>query len=215
MSEDLRDKLAKLAKQAEDQGGDHADTFESAEKEELSKADKVDKFEKSQKEDKDKDTKTSKKDKSLQEKLKEAETKCAEMEDQYKRLMADYRNLSTRVNKEREDLHKYASVSTVEKLLPSVDNFDFALKSINENTKIEDAKKSIDILKIQLLTCLKSCGVEQIDSAKKFNPEFHEAVSTVKDSDKDEGTILEVVKEGYKIGDRVIRAALVVVSSKE
>lgn len=151
----------------------------------------------------------------LTEELNKVKAEFAELDDQNKRLLADYQNLSKRVTRERVESQKYAAVSAVESLLPALDNFDYAKKSVGEDLKQEDVVKSIDMLKDQLITCLKSVGLEIIDTTIPFNPEFHEAISNLKDPSKEEGTIIEVVKTGYKIKDRVIRPAMVVVSTKE
>lgn len=209
MNKDLRDKIEDLHKNDHNDSGnpeDYSDQFKSSEeKDNMSAKQEIDQFEKA--EAKPQETKKKPQD--------DMAHKYAELEDQYKRLMADYKNMSKRMNKEREEIHKYAAQVTIEKILPAMDNFDFAAKSINENTDAAEAKKSIEMLKTQLVMSLAACGLETINTNSKFDPQFHEAISKVKDESKEEGTIVEVVKEGYKIGDRVIRAAMVVVSTKE
>jgi molecular chaperone GrpE len=147
--------------------------------------------------------------------LEEQRNKYSELEDQYKRLWADQQNIVNRFNRERLDIVRYAASNTIEALLPALDNFDFAKRSINGNTKPEDILKSIEMLQDQLINSLKSVGLEQIDTSSTFNPEHHEAVHKVVDTNKPEGTILEVIKKGFKLNDKVIRVATVVVSTKE
>ena len=142
------------------------------------------------------------------------QTKYDELEDQYKRLWADQQNMINRFNREKQDLYKYAAASTLEAILPALDNFDFAKKSINENTNFEEIVKSINMLQEQLVMSLKSVGLEEVDTSSTFNPEFHEAVSSLPDPEKEEGTILEVLKKGFKVKDKVLRVATVVVSTK-
>ena len=152
------------------------------------------------------------------ENLNEEETlkqKCAELEDQYKRLMADFKNMSKRVERERQEIRKYASVNTIESILPAIDNFEFAKKSLSDEISKEDVLRSLDMLKTQFMQILNNEGLEPVKTDGVFNPEFHEAVSKIKDPEKEEGTIIEVLKEGYKINGRVLRAATVVVSTKE
>ena len=122
--------------------------------------------------------------------------------------------MSKRMQREREDAHKFAAVNTIEKILPAIDNFDFAKKSIKEDTDFSEIIKSIEMLKAQLLMSMQSVGLEEIDVSGKFNPEFHEALSQIIDPEKEEDTIVEVIKPGYKFKDKVIRVASVVVSSK-
>jgi molecular chaperone GrpE len=158
---------------------------------------------------------TSKKPEEIGKEFSELKTKYEELEDQYKRLWADQQNMLNRFNRDKQDLLKYAASNTLETILPALDNFDFAKKSINSETSFDEILKSIDMLQLQLLMSLKAVGLEEIDSSGIFNPELHEAVSHLKDPEKPEGTILEVLKKGFKVKDKVLRVATVVVSSKE
>jgi molecular chaperone GrpE len=144
----------------------------------------------------------------------ELKTKFDELDDQYKRLWADQQNMVSRFNREKADIQKYAAVSTLEAILPALDNFDFAIKSLNENTKFEEVIKSIGMLQEQLIMCLRAVGLEEIDTNCLYNAQLHEAISNQVDAEKPEGTILQVLKKGFKLKDRVIRPALVVVSTK-
>jgi molecular chaperone GrpE len=147
--------------------------------------------------------------------LSELQAKYQELDDQYKRLWADQQNIIKRNQRERQDLLKYAAANTVEAILPALDNFEFAKKSINGNTSHEEVIKSIDMLQEQLLMSLKSIGMTEIETNKSFNAELHEAIAKVKDPSKEEGTIVEVLKKGFKLNDRVLRVATVVVTTKE
>lgn len=147
--------------------------------------------------------------------LVELKTKYEDLEDQYKRLWADQQNMMNRFNREKQEIVKYAAANTLENILPALDNFDFAKKSITTETSHEEIIKSIDMLQQQLLMCLKAVGLEEIDTNCKFNPELHEAVTSIVVPEKPEGSIAEVLKKGFKLRDKVLRVATVVVSSKE
>lgn len=147
--------------------------------------------------------------------LVDLKNKYAELDDQYKRLWADQQNMVSRFNRDRVDLLKYAASNTLEAILPALDNFDFARKSINENTRMEDILKSFEMLQDQLISSLRSVGLEEINTKITYNPELHEAVHKIVDASKPEGTILEVLKKGFKVHDKVLRVATVVVSTKE
>ena len=147
--------------------------------------------------------------------LTELQAKYQELDDQYKRLWADQQNIIKRNQRERQDLVKYAAANTVEVILPALDNFEFAKRSINPNTSHEEVIKSIDMLQEQLLMSLRSIGMAEIETNKGFNAELHEAISQVKDPSKEEGTIVEVLKKGFKLNDKVLRVATVVVTTKE
>lgn len=158
---------------------------------------------------------SSKKEQELAKELADLKAKYAELDDQYKRLVADQQNMSKRFVKEREDIHKFAAENTIQSILPAIDNFGFAKKSLNEKMSLEDMQKSFDMLKMQLLQCLQSIGLEQIDTKIPFDPQVHEAISKIKDESQKENTIVEVAKEGYKLKGKVIRAASVIVSTQE
>ena len=140
--------------------------------------------------------------------------KLAELDDNYQRLWADQQNMLKRFQREKQDLYKSAAIAAIENIIPALDNFDFAKKSINAETHFEDFIKSLDMLQSHILMSLKAMGLEEIDTNLPFNPELHEAVTSVPNPELEEGTIIEVAKKGYKLKDRVIRAAAVVVSSK-
>jgi len=138
----------------------------------------------------------------------------AELDDKYKRLWADQQNMQKRLQREREDIYKYAAVSTIESILPAIDNCEFALKSINANTKLEEVVKGIEMLKNQLLMSLQAIGLEEIDTKSGYKAELHEAINSVVDASKAEGSILDVIKKGFKLRDKIIRPATVVVSKQ-
>ena len=147
--------------------------------------------------------------------LSELQTQYQELDDQYKRLWADQQNMIKRNQRERQDLLKYAAANTVEAILPALDNFEFAKKSINENTSLAEVIKSIDMLQEQLLMSLRSIGMTEIETNQGFKAELHEAISKVTDPSKAEATIIEVLKKGFKLNDKVLRVATVVVTTKE
>lgn len=147
--------------------------------------------------------------------LSELQAKYQELDDQYKRLWADQQNIIKRNQRERQDLIKYAASNTIEAILPALDNFEFAKKSINPNTSHEDIIKSIDMLQEQLLMSLKSIGMTEVETHQGFKAELHEAISKITDPSKPEGTIIDVLKKGFKLNDKVLRVATVVVSTQE
>ena len=137
-----------------------------------------------------------------------------ELDTNYKRLWADQQNMLKRFQKEKDDLRKFAAANTVEAILPALDNFDFAKKSLKPDTDFNEVLKSFDMLKTQFQMALQSVGLQEIPTNVPFDPAKHEAVTNVPSPDHEPGTIIEVVKPGYVIGERVVRAATVVVASK-
>ncbi|MCH2226501.1 MAG: nucleotide exchange factor GrpE [Candidatus Caenarcaniphilales bacterium] len=137
-----------------------------------------------------------------------------ELDSSYKRLWADQQNMLKRFQKEKDDLRKFAAANTIEAILPALDNFDFAKKSLNQDTAFEEIIKSFDMLKSQFQMALQAVGLSEIATNVPFDPTKHEAVTNVPSAEHEPGTIIEVVKPGYILGERVVRAATVVVASK-
>jgi molecular chaperone GrpE len=116
-----------------------------------------------------------------------------------------------RFQKDKDDLRKYGAQSTIEAILPAIDNFDFAKKSIKMETAFEEILKSFDMLKMQFQMSLQAIGIAEVKTDVLFDPTLHEAVTSVPSEEHPEGTILEVIKTGYQLQGKVIRPALVVV----
>lgn len=125
------------------------------------------------------------------------------------RLQADFINYKNRVEREKKNIYSYALEDIFSQLLPVLDNFERALNSMEkDNSYYEGVKMIYD----QMLDVLKKNGLKEIDCLDKpFDPNFHHAVIT-EDSDKEEGTILEVFQKGYMLNDKVIRPSMVKVA---
>lgn len=134
-----------------------------------------------------------------------------ETTDRLKRLMAEFDNFKKRSAKEREGLYNSLLADIVSSFLPVVDNLE---KAVNSNTEDEGYKQGIELVLKQFMDVLASLGVKEIEGVgSAFNPEYHEAVSSVQDETLGEKEIKEVFRKGYKIGDRVIRHSMVVVAN--
>ena len=134
-----------------------------------------------------------------------------EQEDRLKRLMAEFDNFKKRSAKEREGLYNSLLSDIVGSFLPVVDNLE---KAVNSNTEDEGYKQGVELVLKQFMDVLNSLGVKEIEGVgSTFNPEYHEAVSLVQDENLGEKEIKEVFRKGYKIGDKVIRHAMVVVAN--
>jgi len=134
-----------------------------------------------------------------------------ELEDRYKRILAEFENFKKRSSKEREGLYNSILSDVVEVILPVVDNLENAAKV---ETGDEEYKKGIELVLKQLKDVLASKGVEEIKTVgETFDPELHEAVSSIQDENLGEKEIAEEYRKGYKIGNRVIRHSMVVVAN--
>ena len=166
------------------------------------------------------DKNTQKKVKNIQDSLvDELKTKLKDAEDKLLRSLAENDNLRKRHDKEIEDNSKYAIKNLSYSLLNVADNLQRALESI-PNTEasglddniIKNLIIGIKAVEKELIDSLEKHGVTKFDSInQKFNPEIHQAVSKVH-NEKVDGTIVEEMQKGFKIGDRLLRPAMVVVS---
>ena len=130
--------------------------------------------------------------------------------DRLKRLMAEFDNFKKRNAKEREVLYSSILIDVVSKLLPVLDNLE---KAASAETQDTNYKQGVELILKQYTDVLTSFGVTQIESiGKTFDPELHEAVSMVQDESLGEKEIKEEFRKGYKLGDKVIRHAMVVVN---
>ena len=166
------------------------------------------------------DKNTQKKVKNNQDSLvDELKTKLKDAEDKLLRSLAENDNLRKRHDKEIEDNSKYAIKNLSYSLLNVADNLQRALESIPnseasglDDNVIKNLVIGIKAVEKELIDSLEKHGVKRFDSInQKFNPEIHQAVSKVH-NEKADGTIVEEMQKGFKIGDRLLRPAMVVVS---
>ncbi len=130
--------------------------------------------------------------------------------DRLKRLMAEFDNFKKRASKEREQLYNSLVADIMMAFLPVMDNLE---KAINTNTGDEGYKQGMELVAKQFKDVLKSFGLEEIKTEGEiFNPILHEAVSSIQDDTKESQEIIEEFRKGYKMGDKVIRHAMVVVN---
>ena len=134
-----------------------------------------------------------------------------ELTDRYKRVLAEFENYKKRSSKERENLYNLILADVVESMLPIVDNLENAVKAETED---EEYKKGVEMVLQQFKIVLGSKGVEEIKTVgETFDPELHEAVSSIQDDKLGEKEIVEEYRKGYKIGTKVIRHSMVVVAN--
>ena len=143
--------------------------------------------------------------------LKQKQAELDDITDRYKRILAEFENHKKRSQKERENLYNMILSDVIEAMLPILDNLENAVKV---ETKDEEYKKGIELVLKQFQDTLKSKGVEEIKAlGETFDPELHEAVSSVQDDTKGEKEIVQEYRKGYKIGTKVIRHSMVVVAN--
>ena len=137
------------------------------------------------------------------------------------RYLAEIDNLTKRFDKEREDTFKYAVTEFANEIILVADNFVRVTESISlinkdDKDKVKPLIEGVDLIFKDFLKTLEKFEIKQIDClGKKFDPNFHQAVSEEANNDKETGEIIKVVQTGYLIQDRLLRPASVVVAKKE
>lgn len=134
-----------------------------------------------------------------------------ETTDRFKRIMAEFENFKKRSSKERDGLYSSLVADIITAFLPVQDNLE---KAIQAKTEDEGFKQGIELVTKQISEIFNKFGVEEIETiGKPFDPELHEAVSMVQDETLGEKIVKEEFRKGYKIGNKVIRHAMVVVAN--
>jgi molecular chaperone GrpE len=143
---------------------------------------------------------------------------AAKAEEHWNRLLqtaADFENFKKRAARERTEATQYANVALLQKLLPILDNFEMAqIAAQNAQTDtVASLQAGVAMIQQQLKNVLTDSGLEEIDaSGKVFDPMFHEAVSQQETAEMPEGQVIQQIRKGYKLRDRLLRPATVVVA---
>ena len=146
-----------------------------------------------------------------EEKIEALEKERDALNDKFLRICAEYDNFRRRSQKEKDGLYGDIKANTVTQFLPVYDNLERALK---QNTEDEAYKKGVEMIMTQFCTTLEKLGVTEIEClGEKFDPALHNAVMHVEDEEKGENEIVEVFQKGFKLGDKVIRFAMVKVAN--
>lgn len=151
------------------------------------------------------------------EELKARAAKAEEHWERYVRTAADFENFKKRAAREREDMARYAHQSLLGRLIPVLDNFESALAAAQtaQAGSADSLKTGVNMILEQFKSVLAEAGLEEIDATgQAFNPSLHEAVSQQETSDVPEGQVVQQLRKGYRLRDRLLRPATVVVSKK-
>lgn len=148
----------------------------------------------------------------LQKKLEEANRQLEKQKDILLRTAAEYDNYRKRTAREKDALYGEATAAAVLEILTVVDSLERALEQ--KECSAEDMRKGVELVYKQMQSALDKLGVQEMGrEGETFDPAFHNAISHVEDEDKGESVIVKVFQKGYKIGDRVIRHAMVQVAN--
>jgi molecular chaperone GrpE len=138
--------------------------------------------------------------------------KYAQLREQTLRLAAEFDNYKKRVKKEIDNAENMGKASLINDMLPVIDEFELAIMAMG-NSK-EHVAKGIEMLYSNFMDVLKKEGLKEVEADGIFDPYKHEIIM-VRESDKKDGTILEVVKKGYMFETRLIRPTSVIISKKK
>ena len=145
---------------------------------------------------------------------KSIEEKLAEAQEQVLRTLADSENLRRRLEREKEDLGNYIVSNFAKEILAVVDNLQRAIKSIEDKKEDKNALSTfvegIELTEKQLISSLEKFKINKINTVDEpFDPNLHQAMFEVEGNDYESGKISEVIQDGYTIGDRLLRPAMV------
>jgi molecular chaperone GrpE len=154
------------------------------------------------------------------EELDELRQRAAKAEENWDRLLrqtADFENYKKRMARERQEAVKFANEGLLQKLLPVLDNFEMALTAAQsaQTDGVKSLQDGVTMILQQLRQALIEAGLEEIDAmGKPFDPNFHEAVSQQETAEVPEGQVVMQLRRGYKLRDRLLRPASVIVAKK-
>ena len=148
--------------------------------------------------------------------LKSQAAKATDHWSNYVRAVADLDNYKKRAARERSEAISYANQSLLEKILPVLDNFEMALAATQTNAadNIKSLADGVAMIQTQLKSALAEAGLEEIDATgKPFDPNFHEAISQQESTAVPDHHVLQQLRKGYKLRDRLLRPATVIVAT--
>lgn len=158
----------------------------------------------------DKSKKSKAETEKLRKELEKAEEKIAETEDKYLRVAAEYDNFRRRSKEEKDGIYSDAKADAIKELLPLIDNLERA----KGFTSAEKVAEGLEMILGTLPDVLAKLGITEFgEKGEKFDPNIHSAIMHVEDESLGEGEIVEVFQKGYRIGDKIIRYAMVQVAN--
>lgn len=144
--------------------------------------------------------------------LQKLQKEFEEHKQQHLRVLAEYDNFRKRTANEKSAIYNNAVSDTVKELLPIADNIERALGQ--ENASAEDMKKGVEMIEHQIQACFEKLGLTEMGKVgEAFDPNLHNAVAHIEDESLGENVIAAVYQKGYKLGDRVVRHAMVQVAN--
>lgn len=151
---------------------------------------------------------------SLKLKLKEQESYSKDLLDKFQRTLAEFDNFRKRSSIEKSNMFDNGASYSIEKLLPILDNFERAIDASSEDEKQSSIFKGLSMIHSQMLEAFTSLGLSEIQGVgSTFDPNFHNAVLHIEDSQLEQNIIVEVLQKGYTFKDKVLRPSMVKVAN--
>jgi molecular chaperone GrpE len=152
-------------------------------------------------------------DEPLQEEQEERveEQQPSEQDDRLLRLAADFENYKKRAARERQEYVALANERIVKELLPILDDLERALNAAEQHEEAQ-LEEGVRLVHRSLASLLQRNGVEEVATEGKFDPHVHEALLAQPAEDREQGDVLDVIQKGYRLGDRIVRPARVIVA---
>ena len=151
----------------------------------------------------------------LQARMEEAQREVEQFRNLLQRVQADSLNYKRRVEEERDELQRQANANLAIRLLPVLDDFERALRHVPRDEAISAWLAGVELVGRNLSSVLESFGVTRIEALDTpFDPAEHESVSYEVSDAREEGIVLSIIREGYKLNGRVLRPAQVAVSKR-
>lgn len=148
----------------------------------------------------------------LQAQVEQLQAQVEELNDKNLRMMAEFDNYRRRTNKEKLDLMDTAGERIFKDMLPLVDDLERAMEAVNKTTDVEALKAGVDLIYSKFLSFLENNKVSVIETADAdFDTDLHEAITTFAAGEDKKGKVIDCTQKGYKLGEKVIRFAKVVV----
>lgn len=146
--------------------------------------------------------------------LEQARAEAAEMQTRYLRAVADLENYRKRIGREKQDIIRSAAAGVIEALLPVLDNMKLGLQAAENHPEAKDVTIGFKMVEDQLRRTLTEQGLEElIPDGEAFNPNLHECIAHQPSDKVAEDHVIQTVRAGYRLNERLIRAANVIVSS--
>jgi len=148
--------------------------------------------------------------------LDQAKAEAAEMKQRYLRSVADLENYRKRIAREKQEIIRSAAANVIESLLPVLDNLKLGLQAARNHEEAKDVVTGFEMVENQLRNTLVEQGLEELaPTGEKFDPNLHECIAHQPSDEVPEDHVIKTVRSGYRLNDRLIRAANVIVSSGE